>query len=161
MPTRRAVLSTGTAALALGLALRPIGAARAAEGTYPFTLTDDEWRARLTEEQYYVLREDGTERAGTSPLNDEKRPGTFECAGCGQDLFDASTKYDSDTGWPSFWQPLDDAVVELPDTTLGMTRTAISCANCGGHLGHVFEDGPEPTGLRYCMNGVAMTFLAA
>lgn len=164
MITRRALLSTGTAALALtgaALALRPFGGAQAAEGTYPFQLSEEEWRARLTEDQFYVLREDGTERAYTSPLNDEKRAGTFSCAGCAQPLFDASTKYDSGTGWPSFFQPLDGGVVEIEDTTLGMTRIAISCANCGGHLGHVFNDGPDPTGLRYCMNGLALSFAAA
>ncbi len=164
MFTRRTLLTGGTAAAALAAAavlLRPMGTAHAAEGSYPFTLTDAEWEARLSPEAYTVLREEGTERPFTSPLDDEKRAGTFACAGCAQPLFDASTKFDSGTGWPSFYEPLAGSVVEISDTTLGMTRTAISCANCGGHLGHVFNDGPEPTGLRYCMNGVAMTFAAA
>ena len=120
--------------------------------------SDEEWRARLTPEQYQVLRKHGTERAGTSPLNKEHREGVFRCAGCGQELFASSTKFDSGTGWPSFWQPLDGGVGEERDSTFGMVRTAVHCARCGGHLGHVFDDGPRPTGLRYCMNGVAMTF---
>jgi methionine-R-sulfoxide reductase len=105
-----------------------------------------------------VLREHGTERAFTSPLNNEKHKGTFLCAGCGQPLFDSSTKFDSGTGWPSFWKPLDGAVGTSVDRSWFMTRTEVHCARCGGHIGHVFEDGPPPTGLRYCMNGVAMTF---
>jgi peptide-methionine (R)-S-oxide reductase len=122
------------------------------------TLTDDEWRQRLTPEQYRVLRQHGTERAGTSPLDREKRAGVFACAGCGQKLFSSETKFDSGTGWPSFFQPLDRAVGTSTDRSFFMKRTEVHCARCGGHLGHVFEDGPQPTGLRYCMNGVAMTF---
>ena len=117
-----------------------------------------DWRARLTPEQFRVLRGHGTERAGSSALNAEKRPGRFRCAGCGAPLFDAATKFDSGTGWPSFWAPLDDAIATARDRSLFMTRTEVHCARCGGHLGHVFPDGPEPTGLRYCMNGVAMQF---
>jgi len=117
-----------------------------------------EWRQQLTPEQYHVLRDHGTERAGTSPLNNEKRSGTFVCAGCEQDLFASDTKYESGTGWPSFWKPLDGAVGTTEDRAFFMTRTEVHCSRCGGHLGHVFEDGPKPTGLRYCMNGVAMSF---
>jgi peptide-methionine (R)-S-oxide reductase len=112
----------------------------------------------LTPEQHHVLREHGTERAGTSPLNHEKRGGTFRCAGCGQALFSSDTKFESGTGWPSFFAPLEQAVATTTDTTYGMTRTEVHCARCGGHLGHVFPDGPRPTGQRYCMNGVAMEF---
>jgi peptide-methionine (R)-S-oxide reductase len=119
---------------------------------------DDEWRKRLTPEQYYVLRKHGTERAGTSPLNREKRAGTFACAGCQQDLFRSEDKFESGTGWPSFTQPIKGAVGESVDRSFFMKRTEVHCSRCGGHLGHVFPDGPKPTGLRYCMNGVAMTF---
>jgi peptide-methionine (R)-S-oxide reductase len=124
------------------------------------TMTMDEaaWRARLSPEQFRVLRKHGTERAGTSPLNAEKRPGLFVCAGCGQKLFDAGTKFESGTGWPSFWAPLEGAVATSKDRAFFMTRTEVHCARCGGHLGHVFADGPRPTGQRYCMNGVAMAF---
>ena len=120
--------------------------------------TDADWKETLTPEQFRVLREHGTERAGTSPLNLEKRSGTFTCAGCGQPLFTSDTKFESGTGWPSFYKPLPHAVGESRDMTLGMLRTEVHCRRCGGHLGHVFEDGPQPTGLRYCMNGVALTF---
>jgi peptide-methionine (R)-S-oxide reductase len=115
----------------------------------------------LTPEQHHVLREHGTEPRGSSPLNKEKRAGTFRCAGCGHPLFESRTKYESGTGWPSFWAPLDkDAVATTVDTSYGMTRTEVHCSKCGGHLGHVFPDGPEPTGLRYCMNGIALDFEA-
>ncbi len=124
------------------------------------TMTMDEaaWRARLSPEQFRVLRKHGTERAGSSPLNAEKRDGVFVCAGCGQKLFDASTKFESGTGWPSFFAPLDGAVGTSKDRSFFMTRTEVHCARCGGHLGHVFSDGPRPTGQRYCMNGVALRF---
>ena len=112
----------------------------------------------LTPEQHHVLREHGTERAGTSPLNHEKRAGTFRCAGCGEPLFSSDTKFESGTGWPSFFAPLEQAVATTTDTAYGMTRTEVHCAKCGGHLGHVFPDGPRPTGQRYCMNGVALEF---
>jgi peptide-methionine (R)-S-oxide reductase len=135
------------------------GAVEAAgDEQFPVSKPQAEWRQQLTPEQYYVLREHGTERAGTSPLNSEKRSGTFVCAGCGQDLFASSTKFESGTGWPSFWQPLEGAVGITEDRSFFMTRTEVHCSHCGGHLGHVFEDGPKPTGLRYCMNGVAMDF---
>ncbi|MGE0564170.1 MAG: peptide-methionine (R)-S-oxide reductase MsrB [Pseudolabrys sp.] len=121
-------------------------------------ISDAEWKKRLTADQYYVLRKHGTERAGTSPLNKEKRKGTFACAGCEQPLFSSETKYESGTGWPSFWKPLDGAIGTQTDRSFFMTRTEVHCSRCKGHLGHVFEDGPPPTGLRYCMNGVAMKF---
>jgi peptide-methionine (R)-S-oxide reductase len=119
---------------------------------------DEGWRARLTPEQFQVLRKHGTERAGTSPLNKEHREGTFRCAGCGLELFMSDAKFDSGTGWPSFSTPLANAVETTTDRTLGMARTEVHCARCKGHLGHVFEDGPKPTGLRYCMNGVSLDF---
>lgn len=119
---------------------------------------DEEWRKILTPEQYNVLRKHGTERAHTSPLNKEKRNGTFVCAGCGQPLYRSDTKFESGTGWPSFWTPIEDAVETASDRSWFMVRTEVHCARCQGHLGHVFEDGPKPTGLRYCMNGAAMKF---
>jgi len=122
--------------------------------------SDDEWRAALTPEQFQVLREHGTEARGSSPLNTEKRRGVFSCAACGHTLFGSDTKYESGTGWPSFFEPKDhDAVATTEDRSFGMTpRTEVHCANCGGHLGHLFPDGPRPTGLRYCMNGTALAF---
>jgi peptide-methionine (R)-S-oxide reductase len=120
--------------------------------------TDEEWRRTLSPEEFHVLREHGTERAGTSPLNAEKRSGTFRCVGCGQELFASDAKFESGTGWPSFWKPIERAVETTTDRSFGMARTEVHCARCGGHLGHVFPDGPRPTGLRYCMNGVALKF---
>ena len=125
---------------------------------FPVQLDEEAWRQKLSPQQFQVLRKHGTERAGTSPLNQEKRVGTFICAGCGQQLFDSATKYESGTGWPSFYAPLEGAVGTTEDRSLFMTRTEVHCSQCGGHLGHVFEDGPRPTGLRYCMNGIAMGF---
>ena len=146
-----------TAATALGLARR----AGAAE-SFEVTLTDEEWRARLTPEQYAVLRQEDTERAGSSPLDKEYRAGTYHCAGCDLPAFSSETKYDSGTGWPSFWDPLPDAIRTREDTSLFLgTRTEVHCRRCGGHFGHVFPDGPPPTGLRYCMNGLALAFKPA
>ena len=120
--------------------------------------TDDEWKKTLTPEQFHVLREHGTERAGTSPLNFEKRSGLFTCAACGQPLFTSDTKFESGTGWPSFFKPIDGAIQTTTDSSYGMTRVEVHCSQCVGHLGHVFPDGPRPTGERYCMNGVALKF---
>ncbi|MCC7048807.1 MAG: peptide-methionine (R)-S-oxide reductase MsrB [Alphaproteobacteria bacterium] len=122
--------------------------------------SDKEWRGELSAEQYRVLREHGTERPFTSPLNKEHREGTFRCAACGQELFASGTKFDSGTGWPSFFAPIEGGVATSQDNSFLMRRTEVHCSRCGGHLGHVFEDGPEPTGLRYCMNGAAMKFEA-
>ena len=152
--------------LLLGSALVTLpAAALAADDPYAGSpwrqLTDAQWKARLDLATYNVLRHEATEMAGTSPLNKEKRPGTYVCAGCGLPLFKASWKFESGTGWPSFWQPLPNAVRTRVDSTLGMARTEVHCRRCGGHLGHVFDDGPKPTGKRYCMNGDALTFRAA
>ena len=130
-------------------------------GNFEVTHTDAEWRQRLTPEQYDVLRRAGTEAPFSSPLNDEHRAGVFSCAGCGLDLFSSTTKFDSGTGWPSFFKAMDNAVIEKEDSTLAMARTEVLCRRCGGHLGHVFDDGPQPTGLRYCIDGVALTFRSA
>lgn len=125
----------------------------------PVEKSDEEWRKELDPVQYQVLRKHATERAGTSPLNFEKRKGEFRCAGCGAPLFDSSTKYESGSGWPSFWAPKDEAAVATTtDSSHGMIRTEVHCAKCGGHLGHLFPDGPQPTGDRYCMNGAALKF---
>ena len=129
--------------------------------TFAVTLTEAEWRAKLTPAQFAVLREEDTERAGSSPLDMEKRAGIFDCAGCDLPLFSSDHKFDSGTGWPSFWQPLPDAIGTKLDPGLFGSRTEVHCSRCGGHLGHVFDDGPEPTGQRYCMNGIAMVFRAA
>ena len=125
---------------------------------YPVRMTDEEWRARLSPEQFSVLRKHGTERAGTSALDREKRAGTFACAGCGQALFASDAKFDSGTGWPSFFAPLPGAVGTAEDRSLWAARTEVHCSNCGGHLGHVFPDGPKPTGERFCMNGASLKF---
>jgi peptide-methionine (R)-S-oxide reductase len=127
--------------------------------TFPLEKTDDEWQQELSPTQYQVLRCHGTERAGTSPLNTEKRPGEFVCAGCGQTVFLSKTKFESGTGWPSFYEPIEGAVETTVDRSHGMTRVEVHCARCGGHLGHVFDDGPAPTGQRYCINGVSLGFV--
>jgi peptide-methionine (R)-S-oxide reductase len=154
--TRRHLLA-GTAALC-GIGL--VGGARAEE-SFAIAHSDSDWRKLLTADQFAVLRESATEIPFTSPLLHEKRVGNFACAGCDLDLFSSTTKYDSGTGWPSFWAPLPQAIGTRRDTSFGVVRTAVHCSRCGGHLGHVFEDGPKPTGLRYCMNGVAMIFKPA
>ena len=136
-------------------------ATAATEGRFEVTKTPEEWQKILTPEQYSVLREAGTERAFTSPLNKEKREGIFACAGCDLPLFNSETKFESNTGWPSFYAPIDNAVEQSQDWSFGMLRDEVHCRRCGGHLGHVFNDGPKPTGLRYCMNGVAMKFIPA
>lgn len=125
---------------------------------FPVQRTDEEWRRLLTPEQYAVLRGHGTERAGSCTLLQEKRAGTFVCAGCAQPLFVGERKFESGTGWPSFFAPLESSIATTTDASFGMARTEVHCSQCGGHLGHVFEDGPPPTGLRYCINGVALNF---
>jgi peptide-methionine (R)-S-oxide reductase len=135
--------------------------AKTAADSFPVTKSEQEWRAILSPEAFRVLRQHGTERPGTSPLNQEKRPGIFACAGCGTPLFEASAKYESGTGWPSFFKPIEGAVATTTDRSFFMVRTEVHCATCGGHLGHVFPDGPAPTGQRYCINGVSLAFRAA
>lgn len=154
---RRKVLVSGSLlslAAAFGLGRAPM----AAEGVFPFTLTDEEWKSRLSPAAYEILRHEDTELAYSSPLNDEKRAGTFHCAGCDQPLFEAAKKFDSGTGWPSFWDFIPGAVGMMDDNSLWMRRVEVHCANCGGHQGHVFKDGPPPTGLRYCINGLSLRF---
>lgn len=156
---RKALLAY--AAVAGGLvAVRTLfsGAPAQAADVYEVTRTEAEWRKLLSPEQFYVLRKAGTERPYSSSLDKEKRAGTFACAGCALPLFSSQTKFNSGTGWPSFWKPLDNAVRKHSDTTFGMTRDEVLCRRCGGHLGHVFDDGPPPTGLRYCMNGISLNF---
>jgi peptide-methionine (R)-S-oxide reductase len=148
------VLGAGAAALAPG------AAAGAAE-RFEVTRTPDQWRRQLGPAAYAVLREGKTERAGTSPLNREKRPGTYACAGCALPLYKSQTKFESGTGWPSFWAPIPNAIRTRSEGRLFWARTEVHCRRCGGHLGHVFDDGPKPTGKRYCMNGVALRFVAA
>ncbi len=158
---RRQTLTAGASLLGLmGLfAWRsgmPAGAAESQH--FPVTKTDDEWRKSLTPAQYNILRHQGTEYPESSPLDHEFRPGRYDCVGCAQHLYMSDTKFDSHTGWPSFWAPIDGAVARSTDNSLFMSRTEVHCANCGGHLGHVFDDGPKPTGLRYCMNGAVLVF---
>ena len=149
--------------LTLGASALLLGARAGAEDRMKFevTHTEAEWQKLLTPEQFRVLRKHGTERAGSSQLNDEKRKGVFHCAGCDLPVYSSETKFESGTGWPSFWAPLDNAVGTTTDRSFFMTRTEVHCRRCGGHLGHVFDDGPRPTGQRYCMNGDAMTFKPA
>ena len=160
MLTRRAYSNAGFAGVAaFGFSRLAKSQAAKAEPAYEITHTDAEWRRLLTPQQYDVLRRKGTELPFSSPLLNEHRAGIFACAGCNQHLFSSTTKFDSGTGWPSFWAPLPNAVNEAQDNSLGMERTEFSCRRCGGHLGHVFDDGPRPTGLRYCMDGVALKFI--
>jgi len=161
MIDRRSLLTAGAAVSVLAVTNR-VGEAQKMTTTETIdyrNLSDTDWRQRLTANQYMVLRQHSTERAGSSPLNKEKRKGTFTCAGCDLPLFSSDTKFESGTGWPSFYQPLANAVETKTDRSFFMTRTEVHCARCLGHLGHVFDDGPPPTGLRYCMNGVAMKFV--
>lgn len=153
----------GLASLAAGLGLTAAhtSAEEKEPMTFEVTKTEDEWRTLLTPEQYYVLRKHGTERAHTSPLDKTYAPGVYKCAGCGQELFHSETKFNSGTGWPSFYAPIDDKVGTSTDRSFFMVRTEVHCSRCGGHLGHVFNDGPKPTGLRYCINGVALRFDSA
>jgi peptide-methionine (R)-S-oxide reductase len=159
--TRRSLLTGAAAGLLAACTTRRNAEAAGAGATFEVTHTDAEWRKLLTRDQYEVLRHEETEPPFSSPLDREKRPGTFACAGCGLLLFSSTTKFNSGTGWPSFWAPLDKAVITVRDISLGMERIAVACRRCGGHLGHVFDDGPKPTGLRYCMNGAAMVFKPA
>jgi peptide-methionine (R)-S-oxide reductase len=161
MLTRRQIgigICGGVSAL---VAFRWFGETGEARETFEVNYSEAQWKERLTPQQFDVLRREGTETPGTSPFNHEKRAGTFECAACDLPLFSSKTKYDSGTGWPSFWAPLDNAVGTRTDRSLIVARTEMHCRRCGGHLGHVFNDGPKPTGLRYCMNGVAMKFMPA
>ncbi|MFN8831748.1 MAG: peptide-methionine (R)-S-oxide reductase MsrB [Labrys sp. (in: a-proteobacteria)] len=158
--TRREALSAGLIAGTAATVLKLFGRTEAHAGAFEIEKPEEEWAKLLTPAQFQVLRKHGTERPFTSPLNTEKRAGTFHCAGCDLPLFASTAKYDSGTGWPSFYEPLANAVGTREDNTLFMTRTEVHCRRCGGHLGHVFDDGPQPTGLRYCMNGVALTFKA-
>jgi peptide-methionine (R)-S-oxide reductase len=162
MMNRRQTLFLGTAAAAILIArgFRPMTPAQAAQA-YEVTHTDAEWRKLLTPAQYEILRQQGTEPPFSSPLLNEHRSGKFNCAGCALPLYSSATKFDSGTGWPSFWQPLPNAVLTSDDSSLGMDRTEVHCRRCGGHLGHVFPDGPPPTGQRYCMDGLALTFTPA
>lgn len=158
MKNRRSFLTqSGAFAVALGTSTALPALARAE--SFEIAYSDAEWRKKLTKAQYKILRKKGTERPGTSELNHEKRKGTYHCAGCDNPLFASETKYESGTGWPSFYDVLPKGVLTRPDNSLFMRRTEVICRRCGGHLGHVFKDGPQPTGLRYCMNGLAMTFV--
>lgn len=165
MMNRRALFAVAASAAAFPLIRSFTEApARAADGKaarFRFALSDAEWQKKLTPAAYQVLRHEATERPYSSKLNDEMRAGTFLCAGCDLPLFSSLTKYDSGTGWPSFYRPLQASIGSTTDYKLGFPRTEVHCARCGGHLGHVFEDGPKPTGLRYCMNGVALKFAPA
>ncbi len=157
MMTRRTILASGAIALTVA-ALSRGRAVQATAAKFEVTHSEAEWRKLLAPDQFAVLRQEATERAGTSALLHEKRKGVFTCAGCALDLFSSATKYESGTGWPSFWKPLANAVATTTDRAMFMERTEVHCRRCGGHLGHVFDDGPPPTGLRYCMNGVALGF---
>lgn len=155
---RRTLIGSAGIALAGGLGLGACRGEAKAPGNFEVSMSDSAWKKKLTPAQYFILRQEGTERPYSSKLNDEKRAGTFLCAGCRLPLFSSETKYDSGTGWPSFWAPLKNAVGTSTDYKIGIPRTEVHCRRCGGHLGHVFDDGPKPTGKRYCMNGAAMLF---
>lgn len=160
MLNRRQLMARGAAgATAVALMPSALFANPHAEGTFPVRHTPAEWKQLLTKDEYYILREAGTERAGTSPLNEEKRKGVFACAGCNNGVYTSANKFDSGTGWPSFTRAVEGAVGYSEDKSLFMTRTEVHCADCGGHLGHVFDDGPPPTGKRHCINGVALDFI--
>lgn len=156
----RRTFSFATVAAAAAALSRPAHATDVPKGAFPVTKSNEEWKKILTKEQYYVLREHGTERAFTSPLDKHYAAGDYHCAGCDNLLFKSDTKFDSRTGWPSFFDPVEKAVGTTSDRSFFMTRTEVHCATCGGHLGHVFPDGPPPTGQRYCMNGAALKFVA-
>jgi peptide-methionine (R)-S-oxide reductase len=159
MLSRRNMLLAGLSVGALAaVAWAGRGTAESAKGQFEITKTDEEWKKLLAPDQYYVLRKHGTERAFTSPLDKEYGAGSYACAGCDLPLFTSATKFNSGTGWPSFYAPLDNAVGTTSDRSWGMLRVEVHCRRCGGHLGHVFDDGPKPTGKRYCMNGVALKF---
>lgn len=158
MINRRALVGSA-GILAVSSGVLGYRAFAATPGRFQVSYSEAEWKKRLTPQQFAVLRKEATERPYTSPLNNEKRPGTFVCAGCALPLYSSKTKYDSHTGWPSFWQPLSGAIGTTTDWKIGVPRTEVHCRRCGGHLGHVFDDGPKPTGKRYCMNGSAMRFV--
>jgi peptide-methionine (R)-S-oxide reductase len=165
MMTKRQFMLTGASLAAVAAVATRFGfgnsESRAAAATFPVTKTDEEWRKILTGEQYSVLRKQDTEAPGSSPLLQEHRKGTFHCAGCDNAVYSSETKFESGTGWPSFWAAIDGGVGTEEDNTLFMTRTEVHCSRCGGHLGHIFDDGPKPTGMRHCINGVALTFAPA
>jgi peptide-methionine (R)-S-oxide reductase len=163
MINRRKILLLGSSAAAAIIIARAMHAPTPAQAAQVFEVShsDAEWQKLLTPAQYHILRQQGTELPFSSPLLNEHRAGTFDCAGCALPLFSSKTKFDSGTGWPSFWQPLPNAVLTSDDDSMGMDRTEVHCRRCGGHLGHVFPDGPPPTGLRYCMDGLALTFTPA
>jgi peptide-methionine (R)-S-oxide reductase len=161
MTSRRTFLTGSVALAGTGAAVALLGPSAFADTKFEVVHTDAEWLKILGPDAFEIMRREGTEPPGSSPLNAEERKGTYQCAGCALPLYSSSTKFHSGTGWPSFYQPLPNAVAEKRDTTAGMIRTEIHCRRCGGHLGHVFNDGPKPTGLRYCMDGLALKFMPA